>query len=376
MKSKGNDYPHYRKKRGLVSVRTSQNQKDTGSMSKSLKLGNLMNMRRSGKGSDLTKESPSTQSRRTKTNNLRKMQNKNRRMQGLLSFQSEEEPSLLLQTSRKKNELLRSEIIERQKKMGKLRENGIRSVSMVIGDEDKVSARKKLGSSHAKKRNSKKGLISVGKKMQKKIDFLKNPRNSRSRKTDFAKVKENHFKTHNLRVRNSMNTLPKKTSGKSYTSNNRARALNAKKRLKGLRQSGPVQKRQSHSRGAKKTTAPTKSGYLEKRYGKVPQKKRTSNSRKGKEESRRSIDNIYKRSQSSKQNKEAGRSIYQGKQVTLKKQYFTEQKKGEGSKSKPETKGSKKGFDHGGVIFENIYENPKGKRRGTKLGIARANFSD
>ena len=121
----------YRKGKGLISLRTSQNVKRGNPMSKSLKLGGLMNLRKSGKGSDMTKASPSTNERKAKTNNLRKIHQKNKRIRGILSFQSEEESLVASQELRKKNALLRSEIIERQKKMGKQKHDGLRSVSMV-----------------------------------------------------------------------------------------------------------------------------------------------------------------------------------------------------------------------------------------------------
>ena len=366
MKSKRNDYPHYKKKRGLVSVRTSQNQKTSNQMSKSLKLGTLMNLRKSTKGSDITKESPSMHNRRTRTNNMRKMQNKNRRIQGLLSFQSDDEPFVATNEVKKKNDLLRSEIIERQKKMGKHKTDTIRSVSVVIEDQKKMG-RKKLVSNNTKKRSSKKVHSSVGKKeiVQKKIDFLKNPRNSKTRKTEFSKVKENHFKTQNARIRTSMNTLPKKPQGKPYNTRNKMRMMNVRKKEKQMRTIGQNQKKQSQSRGSKRSSGNFKPGYLDKKYGKTPQKKRASNSRKSKEFSRRSINNIYKRSQSTKQNNNENKTIYQSKKGTIKQKYFTEQNKVEKVKSKTDRRIQKKGFNHEQTEdFENIYEFQKGVTKG------------
>ena len=82
MKSKRRDLGQYRKNKGLTSLRTSKNQKGSNPMSKSLKLGGLSNLRKSGKGSELTKESPSVHNKRTRTNNLKKMKEKDRRMRG------------------------------------------------------------------------------------------------------------------------------------------------------------------------------------------------------------------------------------------------------------------------------------------------------
>ena len=144
----------YRKGKGLISLRTSHNAKPSNPMTKSLKLGTLVNLRKSGKGSVMTKASPTTHDRRNKTNNPGRT-HKTRRLRGLLSFQSEEESLGVSQELRKKNALLRSEIIERQKKMGKLREEPIRSVSAIVGDEVKME-RKKLGGNNAKKKSNKK----------------------------------------------------------------------------------------------------------------------------------------------------------------------------------------------------------------------------
>lgn len=319
-------------------------------MSKSLKLGTLVNLRKSAKGSDVTKDSPSMNTRRTKTNNLRKMQGKSKRIQNLLSFQSEDEPLIVSREVRKKNDLLRSEIIERQKKMGKHRGDTIRSVSMVMADNDKHPVRKKL-SSHTKKRSAKKVPISLGKKdAHRKLEFPKNQKNSKSRKTEFAPVNGGFFKTQNTRMRASLNTLPKKSQSKAYTMANKSRAMNPKKRQKAGRPM--AQKKQSQSRGSKRGSGNPKPGYLGKHYGKTP-KKRASDSRKSKE-SRRSIDNIYKRSHSTKQNKDASQTIYQGKAGAGKQKYFTEHNRNENTQNRAEQRVQKKRLQ--GEDFENIYE--------------------
>ena len=345
MKPKRRDIGQYRKNKGLVSLRNSQNLKGSNPMTKSLKIGTLANLRKSGKESELTKASPSMQARRTKTNNLRKMAAKNRRVRGLLSVQSEEESLILSQELRKKNDLLRSEIIERQKNLGKHKDDTIRSVSMVIGEEDKHPMRKKINSN--KKRISQKMQSSLEKKdfIHKKLGNMKNAKGTRSGKKGLMKINGPHFKTQNMKSKKNTNTLPRKSS----TSNNKIRLINIRKKTKLMKTMPLNQKKTSQPRGAKRTSG----------AGKLLNKGRNSNSRKIKENSKRSINNIYKRARSSKQNKQDVGTIYNNKKI--KNKYLTEQNPKIKIKRNPHGSMRSKGLEKKQIEdFENIYELKKG----------------
>lgn len=361
MKSKRKDLRNYGKNKGLASLRTSTNLKGSNPMTKSLKLGTLMNMRKSVKGSDMTKASPSMHDRRNKTNNLVKAQ-KNRRMRGLLSFHSEEESMGMSQDLRKKNAMLRSEIIERQKKMGKHRPEPLRSVSMVIGDEDK-HIRKNLASNNAKKRISKKLPGSVNKR-----DFLEKKVESQigNSKKYSDKNEKSQYKTMTHRTRGGMPTLPKKSQGKSYTSNNKARLMQLRQKT-GIMQTMPVQKKKiSQVKTPKTRVSGTKNSYLAKKQNKVTQKNRVSHSKKNKTNVRRSMNNIYKRPRASnKRKKQENMTIYQSKKKERpsEKGYVTERVRSEKKDDIDHQILSKDYITNPDERFKNIYEkqNIKGK---------------
>ena len=164
-----------------------------------------------------------------------------------------------------------------------------------------------------------------------------------------------NYKTHTIRSKNAMPILPKKSHGKSYTSNNKMRLANFRQKTS-IMNTMPVQKKKKpHSRNSKKVVNTPKQGYLQKKFGKGA-KSRPSNSKKGRENSRRSIDNIYKRSQSTKQNKQENETIYQNQMNAKKKKYMTEQvekKEDEGVEQRVRGKGFMGNREEG---FENIYE--------------------
>lgn len=353
---------NYGKSKGLASLRTSHNIKRANPMTKSLKLSTLMNMRKSGKGSALTKASPSMQERRNKTNNLAKVQ-KDRRSRGLLSFQSDEDTTRNSQDLRKKNAMLRSEIIERQKKMGKHKAEPIRSVSMVVGDEDKAG-RKKGEPGNAKKRTSKKVPGSVNKKdfIQKKIGSGYQNLNANNSKKFASKPNAPQYKTMAHRNRQRMPLLNKKSQGKSYTSNNKARLMGVRQKT-GAMQTMPAQKKTGNLRSSKGIRSNNKNSYLTKKQGRVGPKGRTSNSKKVKENVG-SMNNIYKRSRvSANKKKENNSSIYQDKDKKVAKEYVTENLKKTDKKDKD---GERNLFTKAYVTnpnenFENIYEKSSNK---------------
>ena len=326
MKPKRREIVKYRKSKGLASLRTSKNQKGSNSMSKSLKLGGLANLRKSTKGSELTKESPSMHSKNSKMNNFRKQKEKDRQIRNLLSCQSEEESLAISQELKKKNAILRSEIMERQKKISTKRQEGVRSVSMIVGDDQK-NMRKKMTSN-----------------ANKKMEKMKN-RGRRVAKKKGMHLNGKHFKTQEM----GSNKLPKK----SYTSN-KSKLGNIKKKTRILR-TMPVSKKKSQSRGTKRLS---NKGYT--KQSNVSQKSRNSNARKVKENSKRSINNIYKRSHSSQQNKQDEGTIYN--HDNIKNKYFTEQKME--NKINDNAQRRTKGFTHKNEEFENIYKLQKGVMKG------------
>lgn len=341
---------HYRKAKGLISMRSSQNSKGPNLMSKSLKLGALMKMRNSGKGSDMTKASPTLHERKAKTNNMKKVNPKNKRIRGLLSFQSDEESLVLSQELRKKNALLRSEIIERQKKMGKRKSDALRSVSMILGDDDKQMSRKKLVSNTGKKRSSKKIHGNANKNfIEKKIANLKNQRSNKTGR----KVNGVHYKTQTMR-RNQMMTM--KNSAKGYATSNKNRMVNLRQKNKILKTLPSLSKKMTGGRRSKRSTGNSKSGFSQKKEGKNSYKKSSGNSKKIKENSRRSINNIYKRSQSSKADKLGNMIIYENKDKAVKGNYITEKNRLKTSKDDAERRMRTKGLATNKSNFENIYE--------------------
>jgi hypothetical protein len=357
MKPRRKNMGQYRKSKGLISLRTSKNQKSSNPMSKSLKLGTLVNLRKSGKGSEMTKASPTMHIKKTRTNNLNKMAKKSRGVRGLLSLHSEDEPLVISQEIKKKNDILRSEIIERQKKMGKHRVSNIRSVSMVVGDEDKKMIRKKMTSNANKKRLSNKTPPTTGRKdfIQKKMEFLKNNRTTKFQKQSSTKRNKVSYKTQHATMKNT-NTLPRK----AYTSNNRPNLMNLRKKSKTMRTMQATQKKSSQSRGAKRLSGSRKNGDSRKKYGNISKKGRNPVKQTPKENSKRSLNNIYKRNNSSKHKKQEKKISYQnGPQL----KETLEKKKNEVEREKvnAERRLRKKGINQP-ENFENIYEIQKEKK--------------